>query len=180
MPWGHWHPVHIAVVTLPNTESSLAKLATIEPIENSALIPQSLMSPRAVLCIPGDGKLDEAAALVLAQVLRRQGVGAVAEPAGALSMSKFFALDLSGVSWICVCYVNHPSNAKVHYAVRRLNKKHKEGSVLIALLGEDEATKGSAIGSVANATLMEGRFGFIAKSTIKSAANSPTRTLKLA
>ena len=141
MLWGHWHPVHIAVVTLPNTESSLAKLATIEPIENSALIPQSLMSPRTVLCIPGDGKPDEAAALVLAQVLRRQGVGAVAEPAGALSMSKFFALDLSGVSWICVCYVNHPSNAKVHYAVRRLNKKHKEGSVLIALLGEDEATK---------------------------------------
>jgi predicted PurR-regulated permease PerM len=166
----------IAVVTLPNTESSVAKLTTSEPIENSVLIPQSLMSPSAVLCIPGEGKLDEAAALVLAQVLRRQGVGAVAESAGALSMSKFFALDLSAVSRICVCYVNHPSNAKVHYAVRRLNKKHKEGSVLIALLGEDESTKGGAIGSVANATLMEGRFGFIAKSIIKSAANSPTDT----
>jgi len=171
----------IAVVTLPNAESNLAKLATIES-SDSSLVPQSLMSPRAVLCIPGDGKLDEAAALVLAQVLRRQGIGAVAESAGALSMSKFFALDLSGVFWICVCYVNHPSNAKVHYAVRRLNKKHKEGSVLIALLGEDEATRGSTIGSVANATLMEGRFGFIAKSIIKSAANSPTdtRTVKLA
>jgi hypothetical protein len=172
----------ISVVTLPNTESNLAKLATTELAENSVLIPQGLRAPRAVLCIPGNGKLDEAAALVLAQVLRRQGVGAVAAPADALSMSKFFALDLSGVFWICVCYVNHPSNAKIQYAVRRLNKKHQGGSVLIALLGDDQTIKGSAIGSVANASLMDGRFSYIAKLIVKSAMDSPTdtRTLKLA
>jgi predicted PurR-regulated permease PerM len=172
----------ISVVTLPSTESNLAKLATTELAENSVLIPQDLKAPRAVLCIPGNGKLDEAAALVLAQVLRRQGVGAVAAPADALSMSKFFALDMSGVFWICVCYVNHPSNAKVQYAVRRLNKKHQGGSVLIALLGDDQPIKGSAIGSVANASLMDGRFSYIAKLIIKSAMDSPTdtRTLKLA
>jgi predicted PurR-regulated permease PerM len=172
----------ISVVTLPNTESNLAKLATTELAENSVLIPQGLRAPRAVLCIPGNGKLDEAAALVLAQVLRRQGVGAVAAPADALSMSKFFALDLSGVFWICVCYVNHPSNAKIQYAVRRLNKKHQGGSVLIALLGDDQTIKGSAIGSVANASLMDGRFSYIAKLIVKSAMESPTdtRTLKLA
>jgi len=172
----------ISVVTLPNTESNLAKLATTELAENSVLIPQGLRAPRAFLCIPGNGKLDEAAALVLAQVLRRQGVGAVAAPADALSMSKFFALDLSGVFWICVCYVNHPSNAKIQYAVRRLNKKHQGGSVLIALLGDDQTIKGSAIGSVANASLMDGRFSYIAKLIVKSAMDSPTdtRTLKLA
>ena len=172
----------ISVVTPPSTESNLAKLATTELAENSVLIPQDLKAPRAVLCIPGNGKLDEAAALVLAQVLRRQGVGAVAAPADALSMSKFFALDMSGVFWICVCYVNHPSNAKVQYAVRRLNKKHQGGSVLIALLGDDQPIKGSAIGSVANASLMDGRFSYIAKLIIKSAMDSPTdtRTLKLA
>ena len=172
----------ISVVTLPNTESNLATLATTELAENSVLIPQGLRAPRAVLCIPGNGKLDEAAALVLAQVLRRQGVGAVAAPADALSMSKFFALDLSGVFWICVCYVNHPSNAKIQYAVRRLNKKHQGGSVLIALLGDDQTIKGSAIGSVANASLMDGRFSYIAKLIVKSAMDSPTdtRTLKLA
>jgi predicted PurR-regulated permease PerM len=172
----------ISVVTLPNTESNLATLATTELAENSVLIPQGLRAPRAVLCIPGNGKLDEAAALVLAQVLRRQGVGAVAAPADALSMSKFFALDLSGVFWICVCYVNHPSNAKIQYAVRRLNKKHQGGSVLIALLGDDQTIKGSAIGSVANASLMDGRFSYIAKLIVKSAMDSSadTRTLKLA
>ena len=172
----------ISVVTLPNTESNLATLATTELAENSVLIPQGLRAPRAVLCIPGNGKLDEAAALVLAQVLRRQGVGAVAAPADALSMSKFFALDLSGVFWICVCYVNHPSNAKIQYAVRRLNKKHQGGSVLIALLGDDQTIKGSAIGSVANASLMDGRFSYIAKLIVKSTMDSPTdtRTLKLA
>ena len=174
----------VSVVQFPNTESNLAKLATTELGENGVLIPKNLRSPRAVLCIPGDGKLDEAAALVLAQVLRRKGVGAVAELADALSMSKFFALDLSEVLWICVCYVNHPSNAKVQYAVRRLQKKHQGGSVLVALLGDDDdkAIKGSSLGSVANAALLEGRFSYIAKSIINGAINPPTdtRTLKLA
>ena len=78
--------------------------------------------------------------------------------------------------------MNHPSNAKIQYAVRRLNKKHQGGSVLIALLGDDQTIKGSAIGSVANASLMDGRFSYIAKLIVKSAMDSSadTRTLKLA
>jgi hypothetical protein len=125
-----------------------------------------------VLCIPGLNKLDAAAALVLAQTLRRQGVGAVAESADALSISKFFALDLSGVSLICLCYVNTPSNAKVQYAVRRLSRKGRGVPVVIALLG-DAANGENAIGSVANATVVQGGFGAAAASVIETGADGP-------
>src|SRR5262245_60708131 len=43
------------------------------------LIEEKSRSPRSVLCIPGSGKLDEAAALVLAFMLRHRGIGALAE-----------------------------------------------------------------------------------------------------
>jgi hypothetical protein len=77
-------------------------LSTVEK-EMVVAIPEAWKTPQSILCIPGLGKLDEAAALVLAQLLRRRGYGASAEKADALSMSKFFSLDLSGTSLICIC-----------------------------------------------------------------------------
>jgi len=53
------------------------------------LIEEKSGSPRSVLCIPGSGKLDEAAAMVLAYLLRHREIGALAEEADALSISKF-------------------------------------------------------------------------------------------
>jgi hypothetical protein len=73
---------------------NLGALAAIEHAdEQTTPMPNEWKSPRAVLCVPGSSKLDEAAALVLAQMLRRRGFGAVAEKADALSMSRFFSLD---------------------------------------------------------------------------------------
>ena len=96
-----------------------------------------------MLCVPGNqAKLDEAAALVLAQMLRRRGLAAASEKADALSMSKFFALDLSDSSLFCVCYVDNPSNAKVHYAVRRLRKKSSGAPIMVALLGAETDASG--------------------------------------
>jgi hypothetical protein len=46
-----------------------------------------------VLCIPGLGTFDEAAAMVLAQVLRRRGILATAKETSTLSIDKLFALD---------------------------------------------------------------------------------------
>jgi predicted PurR-regulated permease PerM len=91
--------------------------------------------PRSIVCIPGYTKLDESAAIVLAQGLRRRGYGAAAEPSDALSVSKFFSLDLTGTELIFICYVDRPSNAKLQYAIRRLAKKSKSAHVMVLLLG---------------------------------------------
>ena len=66
-------------------------------------------------------------------MMRRRGIGAVAEKAEALSMSKFFSLDLTDTSLVCVCYVDRPSSAKIQYAVRRLAKKSYSTRILLAL-----------------------------------------------
>jgi predicted PurR-regulated permease PerM len=150
------------------TESVLAKLEDVQTPSSRKEVAERFKAARSVLCIPGLNKLDEAAALILAQSLRRHGIGAAAETADALSIAKFFALDLSSVSLICICYVNSPSNAKVQYAVRRVSRKSKGVPVVIALLGES-ADEQNAFSAVANATVVHGGFGPIASSILEAA-----------
>jgi hypothetical protein len=126
---------------------------------------KNLGTPRSVLCIPGSGKLDEAAALVLAYMLRHRGIGALAEEADALSMSKFFSLDMADTSLACVCYVSQPSTTKIQDAVRRLNKKNANARVLLALLGTDTATP--SMGAV-GATVAGSSFGAALKAIIQA------------
>lgn len=142
-----------------DTRSDLARL---EPVADAGLalsLPERWQKPGAVLCIPGSGKLDEAAAVILAQIMNRRGIGAVAETADALSMSRFFSLDLTQAAAFCICYVGKPSDAMIQYTVRRLSKKSKGGRIIIALLGNesDAVTPGtSAI------TTVVGNFGHVA------------------
>jgi predicted PurR-regulated permease PerM len=149
--------------------SALARLQAIEDPEVLAVSDRWKM-PRAVLCIPGSSKLDEAAALVLAQMLRRRGLAAAAENADALSMSKFFTLDLSDSSLFCVCYVDNPSSAKIHYAVRRLRKKSSGAPIVVALLGAD-----TAAAKTEGAVTIAGNFAGAVKSIVESAIGEAGR-----
>jgi predicted PurR-regulated permease PerM len=131
----------------PDSGGNLGALAAIEQAgENTASMPEQWTSPRSIVCIPGSSKLDEAAALVLAQMLRRRGFGAVAEKADSLSMSRFFSLDLGDTSLVCICYVERPSSARIQYAVRRLSKKNPRGSIVLALLGKETGTPPASAG----------------------------------
>jgi predicted PurR-regulated permease PerM len=128
-----------------DTRSDLARLEPLADTETPAPLPKLWQQPGAVLCIPGSGKLDEAAALVLVQMLKRRGIGGAAETADALSMSRFFSLDLSQPAALCVCYTGKPSDAIIQYTVRRLSKKSRGGRIIIALLGDvsDAVTPGT-------------------------------------
>ena len=150
------HDAEATNVTTSDVGSNLGALVAIEQTNDKATrVPEKWRSPRSVLCIPGSTKLDEAAALVLAQIMRHRGFGAVAEKADALSMSKFFSLDLADTSLVCVCYVDRPSNAKIQYAVRRLAKKSSSAGILLVFLGTDSATP---VESTSSAHVAEGSF----------------------
>ena len=123
--------------------------------------------PRSVLCIPGSSKLDEAAALVLAYLLRHHEIGAMAEEADALSMSKFFSLDMTDTSLACVCYVGQPSITKVQDAVRRLNKKNAEARIFLALFATEAAAP--SIGAV-GAAIAGGSFRTSLEAIIQAAS----------
>ena len=96
-------------------------------------------SGKPVLCIPGLGLIDEAVALILAQLLERKEVNARAEEAGAWSKARVASLDVRDVPLICLCYMEAPSPAQMHFAVRRLRRKAPAAIILIALLGETKA-----------------------------------------
>jgi predicted PurR-regulated permease PerM len=150
------HDVEATDVTTSDVGSTPGALVPIEQTNDKpVLVPEKWRSPRSVLCIPGSTKLDEAAALVLAQIMRRRGFGAAAEKADALSMSKFFSLDLTDPSIVCVCYVDRPSSAKIQYAVRRLAKKNGNAGILLAFLGSDSATP---VESASGAHVAKGSF----------------------
>jgi predicted PurR-regulated permease PerM len=127
----------IKAIETPSSErdSPLGALVTVEQEDQETQFSQVWRASRSILCIPGYSRLDESAAIVLAQGLRRRGYGAAAEQADTLSVSRFFSLDLAGTELVCICYVDRPSNAKLQYAVRRLTKKSKSAYVIVLLLG---------------------------------------------
>src|SRR5262249_19714801 len=99
------HDVGAAEPTAPDLSSSPgAAIAMEQAMSQHALIPEPQVLPPSVVCIPGAERLDEAAALVLAQLLRHRGIGAIAEKTNALSMSKVFPLELADTALACVCY----------------------------------------------------------------------------
>jgi predicted PurR-regulated permease PerM len=85
---------------------------------------------RPVFCLPGLGRLDDCAVLVVADALRREGVNA--RVAGAET-----AIENDEASSICLCYVENVSKARLDYAVRKLSKKSPAARIIVCLLSED-------------------------------------------
>jgi len=94
--------------------------------------PTAWRTDTPVLCIAGRDPLDDAAATMLAQLLRQQGIGARVEPFAAATRAGIGALNTSGVAMICLCYVElSGSPSHMRYALRRL-RQHVPGASLLA------------------------------------------------
>ena len=90
-----------------------------------------------VLCVPGHGPLDDTLALIVAQLVRRHGLGARAAAANALSMTRIFSLETEGVALVCVCYLA-ARPAEIRYAIKRLRRGFPEAIVMVCLPGQGE------------------------------------------
>src|SRR6516165_5492543 len=160
----------LEVTDLPPPDLSSSPGAAIAIEQASAqhrAIEEKAGPPRSVLCIPGSGKLDTAAALILAYLLRHRDIGALAEETDALSTSKIFSLDMTDTSLACVCYVGQPSITKVQDAVRRLNKKNAEARIFLALFATEAAAP--SIGAV-GAAIAGGSFRTSLEAIIQAAS----------
>ena len=130
----------------PETDGPLTQISQVEialPAEDAAQVPERWRDGAAVLCIPGTGLIDEAAATALAQLLERSGIGARAKEADALSMAKLFALDTDNVVLACLCYLGNASAAQIRYAARRVRRKAPEAFILVCLLDETHQSEGA-------------------------------------
>jgi predicted PurR-regulated permease PerM len=165
------HDVAATEAGLPDLSSSPGAAIAFEQARSQhASIQEQPTSSSSAICIPGAGRLDEAAALVLAQLLRHRGIGATAEKADALSMSKLFSLELADTSLACVCYLGQPSNAKIQHTVRGLSKRTDGRRILLALLGTEAA---KSVQSATSALVTSGSFGATLEAIVKATSEQP-------
>ena len=127
---------------------------------------------RSILCVPGYSKLDESAAVILAQGLQRRGYGATAEPYDAMSVSKFFSLNLADTELVCLCYASQPSSAKLQYAVRRLTRRSQSAHVMILVLGA--ASELESESAVPGLSVVTRTFAAAMDAVDKAAAKEPS------
>ena len=85
---------------------------------------------RCVFCIPGLGRLDDCAALLVADFLKRRGVTARTSAAAA-------AIEADTADTICICFLEKVTGARVDFTVRKLSRQAPSATVIVCLLGEE-------------------------------------------
>jgi predicted PurR-regulated permease PerM len=83
---------------------------------------------KPVFCIPGLGRLDDCAALIVADTLKRQGYNARVSGADT-------EIDAGNAETVCVCLLGEVSEARAAFTVRKLSRKVAAANVIICALG---------------------------------------------
>ncbi len=126
-----------AIAAVEATDES-ATASDLPTLAQTDLAPAFRGGEAPVLCVAGQGPLDEAAALMLAQLLTKHGLGVRVEAADALSTQNLFRLDAGGVALVCLCYLDASSPAHMRFAVRRLRRKFPAARIVLGCLAEGD------------------------------------------
>lgn len=122
----------------PETEATVEQTNEQEgasdlPVLTAAELKDTFRDGGGVVCIGARSQLDEAAALMLGQILEKHGLAAEALPPTALLAPGMERLVARAPALICLCYVGPHNAAHVKYALRRLRRRLPTA---ILLLGE--------------------------------------------
>jgi hypothetical protein len=98
-------------------------------------LPPAWQAECPVLCVAERSDLDEAAAMFLAQILSKHGLGARAARKEETSPSGLFRLDVSGVMLACVSTLDDVSPAHTRHLVRKLRRKMPRAHILVCCWG---------------------------------------------
>jgi predicted PurR-regulated permease PerM len=90
-------------------------------------------SEAPILCLAGRGPLDEAASTMLAQLLRKHGLGARVAAYRAANREAIATLDVSGIKMICISCLDTSSPSHLRFLLRRLKKRLPHVPVLVGL-----------------------------------------------
>jgi predicted PurR-regulated permease PerM len=91
-------------------------------------------SERKVLCFGARGNLDDAAALIVANLVERSGIDAQALSWIDLTPANLPLVKTEGVRTICLVYLNENSIAHARYLVRRTRRHIRKASVHVVFL----------------------------------------------
>jgi predicted PurR-regulated permease PerM len=107
------------------------------PVLNRNSLPRDWQGEHPVLCVAGRSLIDEAAAIMLAQLSTAHGLSARVEGSDALSTSNVFRLVTTGVALVCLIYLDASGPAHMRYSVRRLRRKLPKATIILGCWLED-------------------------------------------
>jgi predicted PurR-regulated permease PerM len=107
------------------------------PVVQKADLPLNWQGECPVLCLAGRTLLDEAAAVLFAQLANAHGLAARVESADALSTTNISKLEITGVAIICLSYLDASSPAHMRYSVRRLRRKFPKTTIMLGCWAEN-------------------------------------------
>ncbi len=107
------------------------------PILRRETLPPDWQGEHPVLCVAGRSLIDEAAAIMLAQLSTEHGLAARVEGPASLSTTNVFRLDTTGVAIVCLVYLDAGSPAHMRYSVRRLRRKLPKATIILGCWVKD-------------------------------------------
>ncbi len=103
-------------------------------IDEGAPLAPGWLGNTPVLCVAGRGELDEAAALMMAQLISKHGLGARVISHDAVSRVGIDAMPTDGVAMVCVSYLEITGKqTHLRYLLRRLRARVPNASILVGL-----------------------------------------------
>jgi pyruvate-formate lyase-activating enzyme len=119
----------------PSAERDIPRTAPLAlPLPPIESLPPAWRSDHAVLCLGGRGPLDDAAATMLAHLVRKHGLGSRVVTHEALSRSAINSLELGPIGAICISYAEATgSPAHLRFLLRRLRQRVPGTAIILAL-----------------------------------------------
>jgi predicted PurR-regulated permease PerM len=100
-------------------------------------------SETPLLCVAGRGPLDEAASMMLAQLLSKHGLNARVLPHASVSRTRIAGLRVDGVAMVCLTYLEITgSPAHLRNLLRRLRQRLPDQTILVGLWPSDDPMLG--------------------------------------
>jgi len=135
-------PTKVHLTTDAEASSAVESVAENAAHENLPIIGTEGLQPdwlgeHPVLCIAGRSLIDEAAAIMLAQLSTAHGLAARVEGAEALSTTNVFRLETTGVAIVCLVYLDSSGPAHMRYSVRRLRRKLPKAIIILGCWVKD-------------------------------------------
>jgi hypothetical protein len=140
------------------------------PILAKNSLPPEWQGEHPVLCVAGRSLIDEAAAIMLAQLSTAHGLSARVEGPAALSTANVFRLVSTGVAVVCLVYLDASGPAHMRYSVRRLRRKLPKATIILGCWLKDVDPAGlELLRESAKADLVAGSLGEAIKLCIDAA-----------
>lgn len=149
----------VAGVSRPERETAVQR-APQEQVREDSNLPEEWRTERSVLCVSGRDPLDGIVASMLAQLLRKHGLGAKPVLQNEVTRLAIGRLETTGVAMICVAYAElNGSPPHMRYLLRRLRQRFSSRPILVGFWNpSDPIVTDAAAQGMASAALVASSF----------------------